>query len=161
LIPLTNLVAMPSFLANGTRPKVWPSLPLALLLPCGLLILMGATDDREPPPPFGALTPATVIAVEPARTTDGPYVLLRVDAVDGPTTCGIYERSFPDRRLPPLHQQLTIDYSPDRCLPKPVNTELPRAVIVAMGAVGLTVSLLWLWAGPRLQRLTRLRRSRF
>ncbi|MGV9210454.1 hypothetical protein ACTFTM_01170 [Micromonospora sp. RB23] len=151
---------MPSFLANGTRPKLWPSLPLALLLPGGLLMLMGATDDREPPPPVGVLTSATVIAVEPARTTDGPYVLLRVEAIGGSTTCGIYERSFPDRRLPPLHQQLTIDYSPQRCMPEPVNTELPRGVIVATGATGLTVSLLWLWAGPRFQRLTRRRRSR-
>ncbi|MEU7925993.1 hypothetical protein [Micromonospora sp. NPDC049107] len=151
---------MPSFLANGTRPKAWPSLPLALLLPCGLLILLGVTDDREPPPPVGVLTPATVIAVEPARTADGPYVLLRVDAVDGPTTCGIYERSFPDRRLPPLHQQLTIDYTPSRCMPEPVNTELSRGVVVAMGTIGLAVSLLWLRAGPRFQRLTRARRSR-
>jgi len=47
---------------------------------------------------------------------------------DGPTTCGIYAHSFPDRRLPPLNQQLTIDYTPARCMPKPVNTELPRGV---------------------------------
>ncbi|MEU8166508.1 hypothetical protein AB0B97_08315 [Micromonospora sp. NPDC049004] len=151
---------MPSLLANGTRPKAWPSLPLALLLPCSLLILLGVTDDREPPPPVGVLLPATVIAVEPAQTADGPYVLLRVNPVDGPTTCGIYERSFPDRRLPPLDERLTVDYTPARCMPKPVNTEMPRNVIVAMGAIGLTVSLLWLWAGPRFQRLSRRRRYR-
>ncbi|MET8281364.1 hypothetical protein [Micromonospora sp. NPDC005174] len=151
---------MPSFLANGTRPKAWPSLPLALLLPCGLLILMGITDDREPPPPVGVLLPATVIAVEPAQTAHDPYVLVRVDTVDGPTICGIYDKSFPDRRLPALHQRLTVDYTPARCMPEPVNTELPRGVIVAMGAVGLAVSLLWLWAGPHFQRLARRRHSR-
>ncbi|MFF0231648.1 hypothetical protein ACFYPH_10545 [Micromonospora sp. NPDC005252] len=152
---------MPSFLANGTRPKAWPALPLALLVPCSLLVLIGVTDDREPPPPAGVLMPATVVAVEPAQTAQGPYVLVRVDTADGPTTCGIYERSFPERRLPPLYQRLTVDYTPASCMPMPVNTELPRGVIVAMGATGLTASLFWLWAGPRFQRLDRRRRSRF
>ncbi|MCZ7377666.1 hypothetical protein [Micromonospora sp. WMMC250] len=151
---------MPSFLANGTRPSVWPSLPLALLLPCSLLILIGITDDRRPPSPAGVLMPATVVAAEPAQNAHGPYVLVRVDTVDGPTTCGIYARSFPNGRLPNLHQQLTVDYAPDRCMPEPVNTEMPRGVIVSMGATGLTASLFWLWAGARLQRLTRWWRSR-
>ncbi|WP_030487645.1 hypothetical protein [Micromonospora chokoriensis] len=140
---------MPSFLATGTRPKVWPSLPLALLLPCSLLILIGATDDRQPPPPAGVLLPATVVAVEPAHGTQSAYVQVRVVTADGPTTCGIGARSFPDRRLPSLHQQLTIDYTPARCMPKPINTEMPRGVIVAMGASGLAASLFWLWAGRK------------
>ncbi|WFF02170.1 hypothetical protein [Micromonospora sp. WMMD964] len=151
---------MPPFLDNGTRPKVWPSLPLALLLPCGLLILMGITDDREPPPPAGVLMPATVVAAEPAQNAYGPYVQVRVDTADGPTVCGIYAHSFPDGRLPAPHQRLTVDYTPERCMPEPVNTEMPRSVIVAMGATGLTASLFWLWAGARLQRFTRWWRSR-
>jgi hypothetical protein len=56
---------MPANSADGRYPRTWPSLSLALLLPCGLLILMGLTDDREPPPPVGVLTPATMVGVTP------------------------------------------------------------------------------------------------
>lgn len=151
---------MSSRSGNGARPKTWPALPLSLLLPCALAVFAGATDDREPPPPNGVLMPATVIAAEPAAGSRDAYVLVRVDTVDGPTICGIDSRSFPDRRLPSLDHELTVDYTSARCTPAPVNAELPRWLIITMGAGGLAMSLLWLWAGPRFGRVADWRRRR-
>ncbi|MFI7215325.1 hypothetical protein [Micromonospora maritima] len=143
--------------AGVVRPKTWPALPLSLLLPCALMVLAGATGDREPPPPSGLLTPATVIAVEPAHGAQDAHVLVRVDTADGPTICGIGSRAFPDGRLPSLDDELTVDYTPTMCAPAPVNAEMPRWALVTMGATGLAASILWLWAGPRFGRLARRR----
>ncbi|MET8229245.1 hypothetical protein ABZS77_01010 [Micromonospora sp. NPDC005298] len=146
--------------AGGARPKTSPALPLSLLLPSALMVLAGATDDREPPPPAGLLTTATVIATEPAHRAQDAYVLVRVDTADGPTICAIGSRAFHDRRLPPLSHELTVDYTATGCAPAPVNGEIPRWAIIAMGAGGFAMSIFWLWAGPRLGRLDRWRRRR-
>ncbi|TDC39051.1 hypothetical protein E1211_05125 [Micromonospora sp. 15K316] len=151
---------MAPYRAGGTLPKVFPSLPLALLLPCSLIAVMGVTDDRRPPPPMGVLVPAVVVGEEPARAGQEAYVVVRAETADGPVLCSIGRRSFVDGRLPAPHQRLTVDHTPNGCLPEPVNTELPRGVIVTMGAGGLVLSLCWLWAGSRFGPLGRPRRAR-
>ncbi|MEV6374523.1 hypothetical protein [Micromonospora musae] len=151
---------MASYRAGGTLPKIWPSLPLVLLPPCGLIMLLGATDDRRPPPPVGVLAPAVVVAQEPARAGQDAYVVVSAETAEGPVVCSIGRRSFADGRLPALHQRLIVDHAPNGCLPAPVNTELPRGVIVTMGAGGLALSLFWLWAGSRFGPLGGGRRGR-
>ncbi|SCE80616.1 hypothetical protein GA0070612_1213 [Micromonospora chokoriensis] len=90
---------MPSFLDNGTRPKAWPSLPLALLLPCSLLVLMGITDDRKPPPPAGVLMPATTVDVHGDRGSLLIHPRIMTSATHDPT--GLY-RSGLGRGTSPL-----------------------------------------------------------
>ncbi|SCL21511.1 hypothetical protein GA0074692_1193 [Micromonospora pallida] len=72
---------------------------------------------------------------------------MRADTADGPVICGIDQAAFPDRRLPALHAELTVDYHPTGCAPAPVSQALPRWVMIALGGGGAALMVLWLRAG--------------
>ncbi|WP_433393583.1 hypothetical protein [Micromonospora sp. KLBMP9576] len=130
----------------------YPYLPIAAIVPCLLMLLVGLFDDFGPPPPVGKLVPGTVIAVQRDSSGRGVSALLSVDTADGRVTCGIDRAAFPGERVPPLHTQVTVDHTPAACALPPVSQELPRWSILAMGGGGLALMIFWLWAGRRAPR---------
>lgn len=143
--------------SNIRRP--YPGMPLALLLPCALLVVLGIWSDPRPPrPPAGVLVPARVL--------DGPgpadAVLLRVDQPgDLPVLCGIERSAFPGGRVPAAGSRITVDYAPTGCaLPPVTEGAAPGWAVSVAGLVGTALMIFWLWAGsPRAARRRRLRRQ--
>ncbi|MEO3746987.1 hypothetical protein [Plantactinospora sp. B5E13] len=84
-----------------------------------------------------------------ARGTTGrpARAVLQVDTAGGPVICGIERDRFPERRLPPPQQRITVDHTPTGCAPPPVSNQLPRWAVIMTGAGGLALMVFWLWAG--------------
>jgi hypothetical protein len=132
----------------------WPHVPLAFVVPCTFLLLIGLFTDPNPPRPVGELVPATVVAVEAGSGVRGAYAVVRVDSSDGSVICGIDGKDFPNERLPAPDTQMTVDYTPGSCAPPPVSQEIPRWVLATMGGGGLVC----IAAMFQLKRTTRRRR---
>ncbi|MFG2168668.1 hypothetical protein [Micromonospora chersina] len=144
-------------------PKAYPTIPLAFLLPCAAMAVLGPFMDPEPDPPapVGVLAPAQVLEVQRDEVGRASGVLLRVDSPDGPVICGIPRASFADGRLPDRNERITVDYTPADCAPPPYAPDRlsPWAVSV-LGAAGLAGAIFWLWAGSDRAARPRYRRTR-
>ncbi|GGR95587.1 hypothetical protein GCM10010169_45190 [Micromonospora fulviviridis] len=147
---------------NGVL-RIYPAVPLAFLLPCAAMALLGPFMDPEPhpPAPAGVLAPAQVLEVQRDGAGRATGVLLRVDSPDGPVICGIPRASFADGRLPDRHERITVDYTPTDCAPPPSAPDrLPPWGVSALGAAGLALAIYWLWAGSDRAARPRYRRTR-
>ncbi|MCW3844976.1 hypothetical protein ONA70_33400 [Micromonospora yasonensis] len=143
-------------------PRTYPAVPIAFLLPCAVMAIVGFLPAGEPAPPApaGVLAPAQVLQVQRDGAGRATGVLLRVESTEGPVICGIARTDFPDGQLPARHERITVDYTPSGCAAPPSAPEqVPGWALATGGSLGLALMIFWLWAGSDRATRPRYRRT--